>query len=192
MTRLATPRARIALTGVFFVLWGSGCMLFRPDHPRGGGSAEHPRAAGQGHEHPEGAAPGHEHPEATGKERSSRPVSTDELAKAIEEYVRRDARLKGGGFVVYDPETSRPLALELARVHRDRLARLDDGRYFACADFRTAKGEKYDLDFFMKPSPSRLEVTEITIHKVEGRPRYDWVEEGGAWKRRRAGSGAGS
>lgn len=109
-------------------------------------------------------------------------VSMEELSQAITDYVAEDAALKGGYFLVYDVVEKKPLMLVLDKVHHDRLARLSDGVYFACADFKNADGTVYDLDVFMKgPSVDRLVTTEITVHKKSGKPRYGWKEVDGNW-----------
>jgi len=36
----------------------------------------------------------------------------------------------------------------------------------------------------MKETDSGLEVTQQTLHKVDGEPRYTWYEEEGIWKRK--------
>ena len=64
------------------------------------------------------------------------------------------------------------------------LAKTDQGTYFVCADFKTPEGRVYDLDFWVKETRDGLSVTETTIHKEEGEPRYNWVEESGIWQRR--------
>ena len=68
-------------------------------------------------------------------------------------------------------------------MHEDRLARVSENVYFACADFKAEDGKLYDLDFFMEYAKGAFKPTEITIHKEEGKPRYNWVEEEGIWKR---------
>ncbi len=127
-------------------------------------------------EHPEHPKGGGERGPAIGKE---------SLAKAIRDYVKHDSELKGGYFLVYDTVAKKPLVLTLAKVHEDRLSKVAGDTYFACADLKEAKGDVYDLDIFMKGAmPDDLKPTEITIHKENAKPRYDWVEEGGLWKRR--------
>ncbi len=110
-------------------------------------------------------------------------LSVDTLTAGITDYVKQDAKLKGGYFLVYDAKTKAPLALTLVKVHKDRLSKIAEGLYFACSDFKDTNGRLYDLDFFMKQTASGLQVTEITIHKEAGKPRYNWVEEKGGWKR---------
>ncbi len=133
-----------------------------PEHP-----AEHPS------EHPS------EHPTARAKE-----VTKESLAEAITRYINNDAALKGGYFCIYDLEAKAVLVLSLDKVHQDKLAKVSEGVYFACCDFKATNGKMYDLDFFMKAAASSLEVSEVTIHKEAGKPRYDWVEENGVWVRK--------
>ncbi|MGH8004703.1 MAG: hypothetical protein ACRECJ_08270, partial [Limisphaerales bacterium] len=110
-----------------------------------------------------------------------------DLSKAIKEYVAQDAKLKGGFYLVYDPVAKKTLELTLDKVHEDRLSKVADRVYFACADFKASDGKVYDLDILMKGDKSKLAVNEVTVHKVDGAPRYGWVEEGGVWKRQAAG-----
>ena len=133
-------------------------------------AAEHPK------EHPA------EHPAKGAKSE----ITKEELAVAIEDYVKKDSALKGGHFLVFDAKAGKPLTLSLLKVHKERLSPLGDGVYFACADFQTPAGKVYDLDIFMKSKDSdkhRLKVTEISVHKEAGVERYSWHEEGGIWKK---------
>jgi len=109
----------------------------------------------------------------------------EDLAKAIEGYVQKDAALKGGYFVVYDPVAKQPLALTLVKVHKDRLSKMGDDTYFACADFTTPDGKVYDLDVFMQGADAgSLKATEVSVHKEAGKARYGWAEENGIWKKK--------
>lgn len=132
--------------------------------------------AGSAGEHPA------EHP---AKHSDKKSIDKDNMAKAIKNYVKDEAELKGGYFLVYDKKAKKPLALELVRVHKDRLSKIEDDVYFACADFKTPEGKIYDLDVFMEGSdPDKLEVTEISVHKEAGKPRYTWYEKKGIWKKK--------
>jgi hypothetical protein len=136
------------------------------------------RPGGQAQEH-RGEHP-QEHPEGN----QSSGVSKDDLADAIQTYVQKEAALKGGFFLVYDKDTGRTLALTLDRVHRERLSRVAAATYFACADFKSSEGKTYDLDIFMRgSSKDKLEVTEISVHKEDGKERYNWVEKNGVWSK---------
>ena len=69
------------------------------------------------------------------------------------------------------------------KVHDDRLAQVGDDTFFACTDLKGKDGSMYDLDFFMNgKSADDLRVTQVSVHKKDGVPRYDWKEEGGIWK----------
>lgn len=152
-------------------------------------AAEHPKEHPQEHSK-EGKKKGSkEHPEDPKNEKQTRkaasPVTMDGLAQAIKKYVEKEASLKGGYFMVYDPVAKQPLALTLDKVHKDRLSKVAEDTYFACADFKTPEGKVYDLDVFMKgPDAASLQVTEVSIHKESGKARYGWVEENGIWKKK--------
>lgn len=127
-----------------------------------------------------------EHPQEHPAEHPSEAmkIDKDNLATAIEQFVEQDAAIKGGYFLVLDDKTGEVLKLKLDRVHKERLASLGDDTYFACADFKTPEDKIYDLDIFMKgKSPHDLKVTEIMIHKENGKERYTWAESEGIWTR---------
>ncbi len=128
------------------------------------GAQEHPR------EHPS------EHPTSKKAE-----VTKESLAKAITDYLNSESDLKGGYFLFFDKQQDKPLVLTLDNVHKDRLATLGDGVYFACADFKDTGGDMYDLDVFTKQGTKGLDVTDISVHKKNGEARYDWIEEDGLW-----------
>ena len=130
-----------------------------------------------------------EHPEkkkAAAQVEETKPMTLDELADAITEYIEEDSKLKGGTFLVYDAEEKKPLMLQLVKVHKERLASLGGGVYFACTDMKSSAGVVYDLDFFMQRSGDEIETTEVSIHKKAGKPRYGWKEEDGVWKKVKA------
>lgn len=109
-------------------------------------------------------------------------VTTESLAQGITTYVQNEANRQGGVFPVDDPEQNTALQLSLTTVHRDRLSRLADGRYFACADFKGRDGHTYDVDIFMQPeSTGGLRPTDVLVHKQDDKPRFNWVEQNGTW-----------
>jgi hypothetical protein len=169
------------------------------EHPEGEAAEgeEHPEGeAAEGEEHPEGeAAEGKEHPEGGGKEHPEESpdvaverLTIDELAEAITEWVAAEAAETGGFLVIEHPDTGESLELTLDKVHRERLSRVGEQTYFACADFVGRDGTLYDLDVFMQgPDRESLKTTEVTLHKVNGEARYTWYEEDGVWKKRPVG-----
>ena len=130
-----------------------------------------------------------EHPKKDEKQATVNPdaagpqLTLDQLADAITAYIERDSKLKGGYFLAYDAEEKKPLVLTLESVHKERLASLGDGIYFACTDMKSTAGTIYDLDFFMKRIAGGIETTEVAIHKKAGKARYGWKEENGVWKK---------
>lgn len=111
-------------------------------------------------------------------------LTTADLAKGITNYVAKDSELKGGYLLIYDPTVKKSLELTLTKVHEDKLSQVGENLYFACSDFKATNGKLYDCDFFMKQGKNGLEVTEISIHKEDGNPRYTWAEEKGLWTRK--------
>lgn len=138
--------------------------------------------AAYGQEHPT------EHPTEHPSEHSAAAQQVDKntLAVAIERFVKEDAALKGGAFLVVDDKTGQVLQLSLHIVHRERLSRVGRYTYFACADFKTPAGKTYDLDIFMKgENAEHLTVTEISVHKEDGKERYTWTEKSGIWSKKK-------
>ncbi len=106
------------------------------------------------------------------------------MANFLEGYVGEKASEQGGWMGVRDDETGKPLKLQLDKIHRERLAKTAEGTYFVCADFYTPEGRTYDLDFWVVETDHGLRVTETTVHKEEGKPRYTWVKKDGIWSRK--------
>jgi hypothetical protein len=46
-----------------------------------------------------------------------------------------------------------------------------------------ADGKMYDIDFFMNVQESKLNITETSVHKINGKAVYNWKQEGGVWKK---------
>ncbi len=124
-----------------------------------------------------------EHPKSGQKEHPGKEMTLDTLSEAITAYIQNDAKLKGGAFLILDPQTKGVLQLTLVQVHKERLASLGNGVYFACTDMKATDGTVYDLDFFMKQGEKGIETTEVAIHKQAGKPRYNWKEENGTWSK---------
>jgi hypothetical protein len=108
-------------------------------------------------------------------------VTTDSLVQGITTYVQAESTKQGGVFPVNDVEQGTSLGLTLMTVHRERLSKLADGRYFACADFKGRDGHTYDVDIFMRPESTGLTPATVIVHKQDGKPRFTWVEQNGIW-----------
>jgi hypothetical protein len=121
-----------------------------------------------------------EHPEHP---KSEKKVSTDDIDKAIREHIEKTAKASGGKFPVQDDVLKKTWELELVQVHKDKLQALADGTYFACVDFKAPDATMVDVDFFLKKNGDSMAVTDTTVHKINGKARYSYVEKDGVWSR---------
>ena len=129
---------------------------------------EHPK------EHPQ------EHPQ---NPPSGKKLSTDDIDAAIRAHIEEKSKTSGGRFEVRDDVLNKTWSLELVLVHKDKLQALADGRYFACVDFKAPDATMVDVDFFLKKDGDKLAVTDTTVHKVNGKARYNYEEKNGVWVR---------
>lgn len=119
-----------------------------------------------------------EHPKAGGAEKK---VSTADISAGIKKHITAETNKGDGKFhVKYE---SQDLALDLVRVHDDRLQDLGGGKYFACVDMKATDGKTYDIDFFLTGQPGEMKVTDTAVHKIDGKPLYNWKEENGKWNK---------
>jgi len=109
-------------------------------------------------------------------------VSATDISSGIKRHIASD-RKKSSDKKFHVNYRGKDLALDLIKVHDDRLSSLGGGKYFACVDMKGIGGTIYDIDFFMAGQPGSMKVTETSVHKINGKPLYNWKEEGGVWKR---------
>lgn len=122
-----------------------------------------------------------EHPEHPNSSTKAKEFSVTDLEKRIKKEIADKS--KDGVFKVEDPELHKTWDLKLDHVHTERLSKLNADTYFACVDMKDPQGKVIDVDFFLKSNGDKLEMTDTTVHKIEGKPRYNWKEEDGYWKR---------
>ena len=103
---------------------------------------------------------------------------SDGLKQFISGYAAKSADKK-----FHVPYQRKNLAVDLVRIHDDRFSSLGSDKYFACVDMKGADGKIYDIDFFMVVQPGKLSVTETSVHKINGKPLYNWKQGGGVWKK---------
>lgn len=137
-----------------------------------------PAAAVLAQEHPEHPKQGAEHP----KKATEKQVSTADISSGIKKNIDAQSKKSSDSkfHVTYEGQD---LPLDLIRVHDDRLSDLGGGKYFACVDMKAADGKTYDIDFFLTGQPGKMKVTETSVHKIEGKPLYNWKEENGKWQK---------
>ena len=112
----------------------------------------------------------------------TREVSNADISAGIKSHISYERR-KAADRKFHVTYRGKNLALDLVRVHDDRLANVGGGKYFACVDMKAADGTIYDIDFFMAGQPGSMTVTETSVHKINGKPLYNWKEQGGVWKK---------
>jgi hypothetical protein len=103
---------------------------------------------------------------------------SDGLKRFISGYAAKSANKK-----FHVPYQRKNLALDLVKVHDDRFSSLGGDKYFACVDMKGTDGKIYDIDFFMVVQTGKLTVTETSVHKINGKPLYNWKQEGAVWKK---------
>src|SRR5438046_7380992 len=130
-------------------------------------------------EHPEHPKKTTEHPKKGGEEKQ---VSKSDISAGIKKNIEAETKKSSDGkfHVKYE---SQDLALDLIRVHDDRLSDLGGGTYSACVDMKAADGKIYDIDFFLSGPAGGMKVTDTTVHKIDGKPLYDWKEKDGKWQK---------
>ena len=138
-----------------------------------------PAATIPAQEHPEHPKKGAEHPKKGGAEKQ---VSTADISAGIKKNIDAKSKKSSDGKFHVKHEGG-DLALDLVRVHDDRLSDLGGGKYFACVDMEAVDGKTYDIDFFLTGPPGAMKVTDTTVHKIDGKPLYDWKEKDGKWER---------
>jgi hypothetical protein len=109
-------------------------------------------------------------------------VSKTDISVGIKQHIASDIK-RSSDRKFHVKYGGKNLALDLIKVHNDRLSNLGGGKYFACVDMKATDGTIYDIDFFMAGEPGSMRVTETSVHKINGKPLYNWKEEGGVWKK---------
>ena len=156
---------RLIIAAAVALFFTPAMPVFAQEHP------EHPKKKEEGKKG--------EHPK---KVSETKEVSTAEISAGIKKHIERDTKKSSDG-KFHTKYEGKDLALDLIKVHDDLLSSLGGGKYFACVDMKSTDGTTYDIDFFMAGDPADMKVTDTSVHKVNGKPLYNWKEEGGVWKK---------
>src|SRR5215813_6433866 len=108
--------------------------------------------------------------------------SMSEVSDGLQRFIS-DYSAKSPDKKFHMPYQRKDLALDLVKVHDDRFSSLGGDKYFACVDMRGTDGKIYDIDFFMTVGADKLTVNQTSVHKINGKPLYNWKEEKGVWKK---------
>jgi transglutaminase-like putative cysteine protease len=115
-------------------------------------------------------------------EKKSEKVSIEEIEKGIKSFILKRTEENGGYFQVHD--RGQDFRMKLVRVHTEYLANLGPKSHFACVDLADISGDVYDVDFFLNGEPGAMNVTETSVHKLNGKPYYAWKQlENKTWNR---------
>jgi len=166
--------SRLIIAVAIALFFGPAALIVAQEHP------EHPKKTAEqpkkGGEHPKQGA---EHPKKAGAEKQ---VSTADISAGIRKNIDAQSK-KSADQKFHVKYESQDLALDLIKVHDDRLQDLGGGKYFACVDMKGTDGKTYDIDFFLTGQPGTMKVTDTSVHKIDGKPLYNWKEENGKWQK---------
>ena len=109
-------------------------------------------------------------------------ATMSEVSNGLKEFIS-DYAAKSPDKKFHMPYQRKDLALDLVKVHDDRFSSLGGNKYFACVDMKGKDGKIYDIDFLMAVQPGKLNVTSTSVHKINGKPLYNWKQENGVWKK---------
>jgi YHS domain-containing protein len=106
--------------------------------------------------------PASEHPGKTEQARGW------EVMSAVEEDIVKERAKDNGTFKLKDAKTGEEVKLEFVGTHQPVRRLTQDGRFFACTDFRKAgtKDQFYDVDFWVDEKNGKMTVDEVRLHKV--------------------------
>jgi len=158
---------RLIIATAIALFFTPAAMVLSQEHP------EHPKKT------TEQPKKGGEHPKTGGAEKG---VSTADISAGIKKNIDGQSK-KSADQKFHVKYEGQDLALDLLKVHDDRLSDLGGGKYFACVDMKATDGKTYDIDFFLTGQPGKMKVTETSVHKVDGKPLYNWKEENGKWQK---------
>ena len=158
---------KIIIAAAIALFFTPATALFSQEHP------EHPK------KNAEHAKQGAEQPKKGG---AAKQVSTADISAGIKKNIQTESK-KGSDGKFHTKYDGQDLALDLIKVHDDRLQDLGDGKYFACVDMKSTDGKTYDIDFFLTGQPGNMKVTDTSVHKIDGKPLYNWKEENGKWNK---------
>ena len=116
--------------------------------------------------------PASEHPGETEEKRAW------EIMSAIHEHIAMQRRLHNGIYTLQDDATGADIALEFVEIHQPVRKLKQDGRYFACTDFRRqgSQDEYYDIDFWLDDKSGTVTVGAVRVHKVPQQESGVWTQ----------------
>ena len=103
-------------------------------------------------------------------------ISKEDFSKIVDAQIKKASETSDGFYVVNDNVMHKSWWLKLDKIHTDKIVKLSDTKCFACADFKASDGA-VDLDFYMTKGKDGWAVSEVIVHKVDGKPRFMYNEK---------------
>jgi hypothetical protein len=162
--------ARLIIAVCIGLLFAPGAALFA--------TGEHPSAPqrSQQQQPPQGTS------SSTQSAEQPLVVSDAEVSAGVKKYIYTHAQ-KSADKKFHVQSGGKDVALDLITIHDDRVSDLGGNKHFVCVDMKAANGAIYDIDFFITVRSGTLSVTETSVHKINGKPLYNWKEENGVSKK---------
>ncbi|MEQ1577927.1 MAG: hypothetical protein ABL894_09755 [Hyphomicrobium sp.] len=106
--------------------------------------------------------PASEHPGESETKRSW------EVMSALHEFIAAEKAKNGGSYKLKDDQTGEDIDMDFVGIHQPVRKLKDDGRYFACTDFRKqgTNDQYYDIDFWLNEKDGKISVGGVRLHKI--------------------------
>ncbi len=100
-----------------------------------------------------------------------------EIMSAIHTHIA-DQKRKNNGVYKLKNEAGEEVELDFVDIHMPVRKLKEDGRYFACTDFREkdSKEKFYDIDFWLDEKTGEIKVGDVRIHKVPQNIDGKWIQ----------------
>ncbi len=92
----------------------------------------------------------------------------DRAAAEVRAAIATAIRDQHDSITITDPTTGSPTRVAFDHVH-DKVETTPGGRYFACADFQSAAGPVYDVDYYVARRSGKFTVEDIVLHELGGK-----------------------
>lgn len=91
-----------------------------------------------------------------------------EIMSGLHDHIAAERAKNGGLYIIKDDKTGEEIKMDFVGIHQPVRRLKEDGRFFACTDFRRAgsKEEYYDIDFWMDEKNGKITVGSVRLHKA--------------------------
>lgn len=91
-----------------------------------------------------------------------------EVMSALHAHIIAEQTKGGGVYLAKDDKTGEEIRMEFVGIHQPVRKLKEDGRYFACTDFRRegTSDQFYDIDFWLDEKVGKITVGGVRVHKV--------------------------